>query len=142
MLTSQIAERYRPLATERNVRVHLTGVSAAVAGEATLLERVVANLMDNAVKYSSAGGTVHVDVQQDGGSAVVTVRDEGPGIPAEQVPYLFTRFFRGDPARPRADGSGLGLAIAQAAAAAHGGRVEFLGNAPGAVFRVTLPLAG
>jgi two-component system OmpR family sensor kinase len=142
MLTSQIAERYRPLATERNVRVHLTGVSAAVAGEANLLERVVANLMDNAVKYSSAGGTVHVDVQQDGGSAVVTVRDEGPGIPAEQVPYLFTRFFRGDPARPRADGSGLGLAIAQAAAAAHGGRVEFLGNAPGAVFRVTLPLAG
>jgi signal transduction histidine kinase len=107
-----------------------------------LLERLVANLLDNAVKYSSAGGAVHVDVQQEGGSAVVTVSDEGPGIPAEQVPYLFTRFFRGDPARPRAEGSGLGLAIAQAAAAAHGGRVEFLRNAPGAVFRVTLPLAG
>jgi two-component system OmpR family sensor kinase len=141
-LTGQIAERYRPLAAERNLRIHAGGVSAAVAGDAALLERVVANLMDNAVKYSSAGGAVHVDVQQEGGSAVVTVRDEGPGIPPEQVPYLFTRFFRGDPARPRAEGSGLGLAIAQAAAAAHGGRVEFLGNAPGAVFRVMLPLAG
>jgi two-component system OmpR family sensor kinase len=141
-LTAQIAERYLPLAAERNIRIHVTGVSTAVAGEVTLLERVVANLVDNALKYSSAGGAVHVDVQQDGGSGVVTIRDEGPGIPAEQVPYLFTRFFRGDPARPRADGSGLGLAIAQAATAAHGGRVEFLGNAPGAVFRVTLPLAG
>lgn len=141
-LTAQIADRYRPLAAERNIRIHVTGVSAAVAGEVTLLERVVANLVDNALKYSSSGGAVHVDVQQDGGSAIVTVRNEGPGIPDEQVPYLFTRFFRGDPARPRAEGSGLGLAIAQAAAAAHGGRVEFLGNAPGAVFRVTLPLAG
>ena len=66
-----------------------------------------------------------VEVQHDEGRVSVTVRDEGPGIPAEQVPQLFTRFFRGDPARPRAEGSGLGLSIAKAGADAHGGALEF-----------------
>ncbi|MEP7324458.1 MAG: ATP-binding protein, partial [Gemmatimonadota bacterium] len=67
--------------------------------------------------------------------------DDGPGVPPEHVPQLFHRFFRGDPARTRADGFGLGLAIAQAGAEAHGGTIEFLGNAPGARFALTLPSA-
>lgn len=142
VLAGRVAERYRPLAAERSVRIQVAGESASVAGEAALLERVVANLIDNAVKYSSAEGAVHVEVEHDGGNAVVTVRDHGPGIPPEQMPHLFARFFRGDPARPRAEGSGLGLAIARAGAEAHGGTLEFLGNAPGAVFRVMLPAAG
>jgi two-component system OmpR family sensor kinase len=140
-LTSQVAQRYRPLASERNVRFHITGASATVLGDPNLLERVLANLIDNAVKYSPVGGVVHVDVQQDERRFSVTVRDEGPGIPSEQVPYLFTRFFRGDPARPRAEGSGLGLSIAKAGADAHGGALEFLGDTEGAVFRLTLPAA-
>jgi signal transduction histidine kinase len=118
------------------------GESASVVGEATLLERVLANLIDNAVKYSAMGGAVQVEVVNDGRQAVVTVRDDGPGIPPDQVPHLFARFFRGDPARPRAEGSGLGLAIARAGAEAHGGTLEYVGNAPGAVFRTTLPAAG
>jgi len=140
-LASRVAERYRPLASERNVRFHITGGSATVLGDPNLLERVLANLIDNAVKYSPAGGVVHVGVQQDERSFSVTVRDEGPGIPSEQVPYLFTRFFRGDPARPRAEGSGLGLSIAKAGADAHGGALEFLGETEGAVFRLILPAA-
>ena len=141
-LTSRVAERYRPFASERNVRIQVTGTSAAVAGDPQLLERVLANLIDNAVKYSPADGAVRVAVQHDERSVIVTVRDEGPGIPSEQVPHLFTRFFRGDPARPRAEGSGLGLSIAKAGADAHGGALEFLGDTRGAVFRLSLPAAG
>jgi signal transduction histidine kinase len=140
-LTSRVADRYRPLASERNIRIPVTGASATVVGDPQLLERVVANLVDNAVKYAPADTDVRVEVQHDAHSVIVTVRDEGPGIPAEQVPQLFTRFFRGDPARPRAEGSGLGLAIAKAGADAHGGALEFLGDIRGAVFRLTLPAA-
>ncbi|HEV8598113.1 MAG TPA: ATP-binding protein, partial [Gemmatimonadales bacterium] len=105
-----------------------------------LLDRIVTNLLDNAVKHSQPGGRVRIELVRDG-DAVLTLRDEGPGIQPEHVPQLFVRFFRGDPARRRSEGTGLGLAIARAAAEAHGGRLEFLGNAPGAVFRLSLPLA-
>jgi two-component system, OmpR family, sensor kinase len=140
-LTNRVVGRYRSLAAERNVRLSVAGASAAVLGDPALLERVVANLIDNAVKYSSAGGTVHIEMQQDEGNVLWTISDDGPGIPPEQVPFLFTRFFRGDPGRPRAEGSGLGLAIAQAGAEAHGGTLELLGGTRGAAFRLTLPAA-
>ena len=104
-----------------------------------LLERVVGNLVDNAVKYSSAGGEVRVELARKDGVELV-IRDEGPGIPPDQVPHLFVRFFRGDPARQRGDGTGLGLAIARAGAEAHGGRVEYIGDERSAAFRVTLPI--
>jgi len=111
-----------------------------VRGDERLLDRIVTNLLDNAVKYTRPGGTVRIELSRDG-NAVLTVGDEGPGIRPEHVPRLFVRFFRGDPARRRDEGTGLGLAIAKAGAEAHGGRLEFLGNAPGAVFRLMLPLA-
>lgn len=138
-LTNHVAERYRSLAAERNVGLCVTGVSAVVLGDPALLERVVANLIDNAVKYSPPDGGIRLEVQRNGGNVLLTIRDDGPGIPLEQVPLLFTRFFRGDPGRPRAEGSGLGLAIARAGAEAHGGTLEFLGNSDGTTFRLTLP---
>ena len=140
-LASRVAERYRSLASERNVRIEVTGASADVAGDPALLERTVANLIDNAVKFSPATSAVHIEVHHEDRRVALTVRNEGPGIPAEQVPQLFTRFFRGDPARPRAEGSGLGLAIAKAGADAHDGVLEYLGDGRGAVFRLTLPPA-
>jgi signal transduction histidine kinase len=109
-------------------------------GDPTLLERIVANLVDNAVKYSPAGGAVQVELLPGDSHVVLIVRDHGPGIPEEQVAQLFTRFFRGDPARPRAEGSGLGLSIAKAGAEAHGGVLQYVGDAQGAVFRLTLPV--
>ena len=138
-LAARISERYRPLASQRNVRIDVCGSSAEVAGDPRLLERVVANLVDNAVKHSPPGAAVHVTVEHADGNVALTVRDDGPGIPPEQVPRLFTRFFRGDPARPRAEGSGLGLSIARAGAEAHKGVLEYLGDTSGAVFRLTLP---
>ena len=138
-VVERVLVRYAPIATEAGVRFEPTGVEASVAGDPGILERVLANLVDNAIKYSPRGGAVHIGVVR-AEEVAITVRDEGPGIPAGDGPHLFTRFFRGDHARPRADGTGLGLAIARAGAEAHGGNLEFAGNAPGATFRLTLPL--
>ena len=137
-LARRIARRYDRLTAEREQRVVIEGEAALVTGDEALLERALGNLFDNAVKYSPPGGTITTAIRADG-EASVTVCDEGPGIPKEHLPHLFTRFFRVDAARVRTDSHGLGLAIAQAAAQSHGGRLEFLGNAPGATFRITLP---
>ena len=137
-LSRRIAGRYGPLTAEREQRLVVEGEPAVVMGDEGVLERALGNLIDNAVKHSPPGGTISAVVRANG-EASVTVRDEGPGVPEEDLPHLFTRFFRGDAARTRTDSYGLGLAIAQAAAQSHGGRVEFLGNAPGATFRMTLP---
>jgi two-component system OmpR family sensor kinase len=135
----RVRARFRAVAEERGVRLETRGPSVLVSGDPALLERIVSNLLDNAVKHCRPQGTVDAEVVA-GREAVLTLRDEGPGIPPEHASRLFHRFFRADPARQRSAGAGLGLAIARAAAEAHGGRLEFAGNAPGAVFRLTLPL--
>jgi two-component system OmpR family sensor kinase len=138
-LVKRVLVRFQTAALARNVQLAPALEDAVVLGDERLLDRIVTNLVDNAVKYSKPGGTVRVELVRRS-DAVLTVRDEGPGIRPEHVPQLFVRFFRGDPARQRSEGTGLGLAIAKAGAEAHGGGIEFVGNSPGAVFRVTLPL--
>jgi two-component system, OmpR family, sensor histidine kinase MprB len=96
-----------------------------VRGEGDRIERAVTNLLDNAAKWSSAGGTV--EVQLAGG--VLSVRDHGPGFHQEDLPFVFDRFHRAADARSK-PGSGLGLAIVRETAEAHGGFVE-AANAPG-----------
>jgi two-component system OmpR family sensor kinase len=141
-LARRVAERHRPLAVEREVRVELNGTAAPLMGDPVVLERAVENLVVNAIRYSPRGGTVTIEVEPSlEGQHLLRVRDEGPGVPAEQGEHLFTRFFRGDPSRRRngalpQEGTGLGLAIARAGAEAHGGTLRFAGNAPGAVFEL------
>ena len=137
-VVQRVADRFRPLAQGRDVRLTVRGEVAAVSGDDRLLERIVSNLIHNAVKHCSPGGEVRAEIQR-GAEVVFTVSDEGTGIPPEEALHLFERFFRADPARRRSEGSGLGLAIAKAAAEAHGGRLEFIGNQPGAAFRLSLP---
>jgi two-component system OmpR family sensor kinase len=136
-LAGRVAGRYRPMATERGLTLRLEGIPTPIRGNAELLERAVANLVENAVKYVPGAGDVCIIVTPTP-SPTLEVRDTGPGIPPEQAGQLFERFFRADPARPRAEGAGLGLSIARAAVEAHGGSLVFVGNAPGAVFRMTL----
>lgn len=140
----QVAERHRPVAAERDIRLSVKGPASLVSGDARVLERVVENLVVNAIRFAAAGGEVTVDVGPAAdGAHLLSVRDDGSGVPPEAIPHLFTRFFRGDPARSRdggtQDGTGLGLAIARAGAEAHGGSLTFAGNAPGAVFELRLP---
>ena len=87
------------------------------------IRQVAAILLDNAIKYTPEGGTVTVDVGKDNGWAWIEVSDTGIGIPADELPLVFERFHRADPARA-AGGAGLGLSIARQIARAHGGEIE------------------
>lgn len=115
------------------------GSVAPVKGDREMIRRVLDNLLDNAIKYSNPGGEVTVALAASNGSAVVDVRDAGPGIPAEARERVFERFYRGADARVRSDsGAGLGLAIARWVARAHGGDLR-VADGDGSVLRLSLP---
>jgi signal transduction histidine kinase len=108
------------MAAARGVSMTLEGFEeAAVNGDAELLRQLVMILLDNAIKFTPSGGKIDVRVGVREDSATVAVADNGPGIAPEQLPHIFERFYRGDPARSRGDnapaasGAGLGLSIAQ-----------------------------
>jgi len=112
-----------------------------VSGDPDRLRQLVLNLVDNAIRYTPPGGSVTLELAQIPGWAVLRVRDTGPGIPADELPRIFDRFYRVDAARTRSSGgAGLGLAISQEIAQAHGGRIEVSSEANrGTVFTVHLP---
>ena len=100
-------------------------------GIPTLLHSIVFNLCENGIKYNHAGGHVAVSVEKTPAGAVLTVRDDGAGIPPEQQEHVFERFYRGDRSRSKdVPGTGLGLSIVKHAAAVHGGKID-LKSAPG-----------
>jgi two-component system phosphate regulon sensor histidine kinase PhoR len=108
---------------------------------AALIEQAAINLIDNAVKFSEAGGRVRVEAERDGDGVAIRVRDEGCGISREHLPRLFERFYRVDKGRSRKQGgTGLGLAIVKHIVKVHGGTVE-VESAPGegSVFTIRLP---
>jgi heavy metal sensor kinase len=110
----------------------------AVEGDGDALVRLFVNVVDNAIKYTDEGYVGVAAAAADGGIAV-TVRDSGRGVPAEQLPHLFERFYRGDASRS-AEGSGLGLAIARLIAEAHGGAITIDSTeGEGTTVSVTLP---
>ncbi|MDB5035729.1 MAG: integral rane sensor signal transduction histidine kinase [Chlorobi bacterium] len=110
-------------------------------GDEEKLERALINLIDNAIKYSDRGGIVSIALERLDAIARVTVRDNGPGISAASLPYIFERFHRADESRARGEGHGLGLAIVRRVVELHGGsvRAESIENA-GASFIIDLPL--
>ncbi|GIE31658.1 hypothetical protein Ait01nite_047030 [Actinoplanes italicus] len=112
-----------------------------VSGEEARLRQVLDNLLSNAIKYTPAGGTVTVGARTTGEAVIVDVTDTGIGIPAEQYPQLFTRFFRASTAVDRKiKGTGLGLAVTKAIVEAHGGTIAAEpGPGGGTRFTVTLP---
>jgi heavy metal sensor kinase len=113
-----------------------------IAGDSQALHRLFLILIDNAVKYTPAGGSVAVALTQNNGSAIAEIRDTGIGVSAEDLPHIFDRFYRADKARSREFGGvGLGLSIARWVAEAHRGTIE-VQSTPGAgsVFRIRLPL--
>jgi heavy metal sensor kinase len=112
-----------------------------VEGYDSLLFRLVFNLAENAIKYTPAGGRIELVLEQQDGSAVLQVIDNGPGIAPESQEHIFDRFYRGDPAR-EGDGTGLGLALVRSIVELHHGQIS-VSSAPGkgSRFRVTLPLA-
>ena len=113
----------------------------ALSGDIRLLQRMIGNLLDNAIKYTRANGRVDVAVRSPAGGRVeIEVRDTGPGISATDLPHVFERFYRGDPSRSLT-GAGLGLSFARAVARAHGGDITAASSpGDGSTFTVTLPV--
>jgi signal transduction histidine kinase len=133
---------YRDVAEAKGValRAH-AAADLVVTADDTRLEQVAANLIDNAVKYTPAGGRVDVEGLREGDRALLRVRDTGIGIRADELPRIWDRLFRGDTSRAER-GLGLGLSLVRAVVEAHGGTVEVAsepGN--GSTFTVALPLA-
>jgi heavy metal sensor kinase len=131
-LLGRVAETLRPLAQGKGVRLHAEANGPVpVRGDETRLRQVFYNLLDNAIKYTPEEGEVELTLTDQGGSARITVRDTGVGIPPEHLPHVFDRFYRVDRARSRAEGgTGLGLSIAQSIVASHGGTIA-LASTPG-----------
>lgn len=136
-------EMLSPAAREKRVEIEVEETPVApLHGDADGMERLLVNLIDNAIKYNRPEGRVMVRLSRADGQAVLEVSDTGIGIPPESIPRIFERFYRVDKGRAREEGgTGLGLAIVKHVAQAHGGQVEVesrLGR--GSTFRVRLPV--
>jgi signal transduction histidine kinase len=133
-------ELYDAVAEAKGVSLtHTLDSQPTVTGDGDLLANAVANLIDNAIKYTPSGGAIHVDTRREGTSVTLTVRDNGRGIPEAERTRVGTRFYRLDRAVP---GSGLGLASVRAIVRLHGGSLELEDAAPGLVARLVLPVSG
>ena len=116
-----------------------TPESLPMRGDIRLIQRMIGNLLDNAIKYSPEGGTVDVSIRSTPDRSVsITVTDTGAGISAKDLPHIFERFYRGDPSRSL-PGVGLGLSFARAVARAHGGDITVESSPAGSAFSVTFP---
>ena len=133
----------RARADQRRVFVEVGAFDEArISGDTALVRQLLLIVLDNALKFTPAGGRVRLDVSAQNGRAAVVVTDTGLGIPAEQLPHVFERFYRGDRARHEAEGAGLGLAIARWIAEVHGADIAITSQ-PGHGTRVAIsfPLA-
>jgi signal transduction histidine kinase len=131
------------VAGRRNVTIDVSGDTGIAVVDPALIDRLLWNLLENAVKFTPAGGRVEVQLARQAAEVIIDVADTGPGIPENHLQRIFERFFRGDEARTAAAdsaGTGLGLSIVSAIAGVHGGHVEVSNRvAGGALFRVRLP---
>ena len=139
---ARAVDLYRDVADAKEVTLEMNAPSPVpVMADAVRLEQVAANLIDNAVKYTPAGGHLTVDVDTVGGRAVLRVRDTGMGIAAAELPRIWDRLFRGDRSRTER-GLGLGLSLVKAIVEAHGGSVDVVSEpGQGSTFIVSLPAA-
>jgi signal transduction histidine kinase len=139
----QAFENFDPVARRKDIALNITKLEPfTVTGDATLLGRLLTNLIDNALKYTLPSGRVDIALIRSRGHGILSVADTGIGIPENALSHIFDRFFRVEQAgASERGGSGLGLAIAKWIATVHGGAIEVQSRLhQGTVFRVTFPL--
>jgi len=139
---ARVVESRKPVLREKSLDCTLEIQDGVVVrGSAELLERMAVNLVDNAVRYTPAGGRIHAAVSRETGAVVLEIRDTGIGIPEESLPHIFDRFFVADKSRSKeTGGSGLGLSIVKWIAEIHGARVEVQSReGEGSSFRILFP---
>jgi PAS domain S-box-containing protein len=145
---AEAIETMRSYAAEKDVRIEFKnkaqGISLTIKGDRSRLNQSFCNILHNAIKFSPASGTIRVECAAIGSEVIVTITDEGEGIPAAFLPHVFERFRQADGSRTRAYGGlGLGLALVKSFMSAHGGTVEAAsaGEGKGSTFVVRLPRA-
>jgi heavy metal sensor kinase len=141
-LADECIDLLLPLAEEKEIAIRRELADVSVEADPELLAQAISNLVSNAIRHNGRGGEARVSLVAEGAEAVLTVSDNGPGIPPEDLPRIFDRFYRVDAARSRRDGgSGLGLSIARAVALSHGGTLSCESPAgQGARFTLRLPV--
>src|SRR5690625_4555532 len=125
-LIHQVVERIRPALTEKNIRLHVNCTNEIFAFiDPERFQQVITNILDNAKKHSSEGTEISINVKQALEHIVITFKDEGEGIPEQDLPYIFDRLYRVEKSRSRSSGgSGLGLSITKEIVESHGGTIE------------------
>jgi len=143
VLLTAVADEFTSLVAARHLTIHLLPLAEApvVLLDATTIMQVLRNLLSNAVKFSPDGGTITISMHREVQSVVVAIRDQGRGVPAEELETIFDKFMQSSRTKTGAGGTGLGLSICREIIAAHKGRL-WAENAPagGAVFSFELPL--
>ena len=140
-LLRAVLEEHTLDAEARRIQLQvLCAPALRINADEALMLRALGNVLANAIKFSAEGSTVSLRAALSGSEVLLTVCDQGPGVPPAQLEKLFQPFYRGDNAS-RAEGHGLGLAIAQRIVLAHGGRIE-ASNIPGSGLQVSLSLPG
>jgi signal transduction histidine kinase len=130
-IACEVVELYDAAAEPAGTRLTVVGDrEVPVTGDRDLIFDAIANLVDNAIKHGRTGGQVVVTNEIVGGSSVISIADDGPGIPPDQYEQVFKRFYRLEHSR-YTPGNGLGLSLVAAVARLHGARIEMLDNAPG-----------
>jgi signal transduction histidine kinase len=139
-IAADAADSLRPLADANQQQVNRQLEPAIINGDPARLAQIVTNLLTNAIKFTPAGGAIDLAVRQNPLQREVTliVSDNGPGIPVEDRPHVFERFYRGDATRPVA-GSGIGLAVVAQLVKAHSGTVELIDTPAGTTVAATFP---
>ena len=138
-----VAERFMPLASQRDVRIEVSGEPTIAIADRDRVDQIVGNYVSNALRYAPDGSRISIASGRIDGQVQVAVGDAGPGLAPDQLSAVFQRFYRVDPARSRAaGGSGIGLAIVAALAGAMRGRAwaESPGPGKGATFFLELPV--
>jgi len=139
-LAREITDSLDGLLREREVRAEISGDATALVDRGHVA-RALRNVVTNAIQHSPGAGTVRVEMSAAGGAALVRVRDSGPGIADEDLPYVFERFYRADRSRARIPGSGIGLTVARELVVANGGSLEVESTgARGTTMLLTLPV--
>ncbi|QSO46469.1 sensor histidine kinase [Alicyclobacillus mengziensis] len=144
-MTRDTIAALQPIADKQNVRLIGDGFPdpAVVDGDGTRLRQLLVILVDNALKYTPAGGSVHVGIQKHRSEVELRISDSGIGIPEQDLPYIFDRFYRAVQAEQKAHGSGIGLAIAAWIVQSHRGQILVQSREEhGTTIRIVLPLQG
>jgi heavy metal sensor kinase len=139
-VVQEACKLFEPTAEDKGIVLsyHLPNKSRFL-GDTQMIQRMLSNLLDNAIKYTPPGGSVRVSVSENDGQVVVSVKDTGIGISPRDLPHIFERFYRGDESRSQS-GIGLGLSLARAIARGHGGDITTTSTPnQGSTFTITLP---